>query len=67
MEWSIDGGAPKRASCWDKYALKYSRTNYVIFTDNLAQSEHTLTLRVLAEKNAESTGSWIRIGAVLVN
>ncbi len=67
VEWSIDSGAPKRASSWDKYALKYSRTNYVIFTDNLAQGEHTLTLRVLTEKNAESTGTWIRIGALLVN
>ena len=67
IEWSIDGGAPKRASSWDKYALRYSRTNYVIFSDSLAAGEHELTFRVLGEKNAESTGTWIRIGSVLFN
>ena len=66
IEWSIDGSAPKRASSWDSYALRFTRTNYVIFSDSLAASEHELTIRVLAEKKAESTGTWIRIGSILV-
>jgi hypothetical protein len=67
IEWSIDGGAPKRASSWDKYALKFSRSNYVILADNLSSGDHVLKFKVLAEKNPESKGTWIRIGGILVN
>jgi lysophospholipase L1-like esterase len=67
MEWSIDGGAPKRLSSWDSYALRYSRVNYKILDDALAQGEHELVLRVLPEKNAQSKGTWIRVGALMVN
>jgi lysophospholipase L1-like esterase len=67
IEWSIDGSAPKRASSWDSYALRYSRTNYKILDDALTPGEHEVVLRVLAEKNAQSKGTWIRIGALLVN
>ncbi|MCU0246854.1 MAG: hypothetical protein MUC42_09775, partial [Bryobacter sp.] len=64
---SIDGSAPKRATSWDTYALRFSRKNYTILNDNLAAGRHTLTVRVLAEHNAQSTGTAIRIGALLVN
>jgi len=67
VEWSIDGSKPKRASSWDSYALRFSRNNYVIFNDSLTPGEHELTFRVLAEKNEKSTGTWIRIGSLLVN
>lgn len=67
IQWSIDGSAPKQASSWDKYALRYSRANYKIFDDALAPGEHELTLKVLPDAKAQSTGTWIRIGALLVN
>jgi hypothetical protein len=67
VEWSIDGSAPRRASSWDRYALRFTRANYTIFRDNLPPGEHVLTLRVSAEKNPESKGTWLRIGAMLVN
>ncbi len=54
-------------SSWDSYALRYSRTNYKILDDALAPGEHELVLRVLADKNAQSKGTWIRIGALMVD
>jgi lysophospholipase L1-like esterase len=67
IEYSIDGGAPQHASSWDKYALRFTRVNYKIFSDNLAPGDHELVLKVLPEPQAESKGTWIRIGALLVN
>ena len=67
MEWSVDGNAAKRESSWDKYALRFTRVNYKILDDSLAPGEHELTIKVLAEGQPESKGTWIRIGALLVN
>jgi lysophospholipase L1-like esterase len=67
IEWSIDGGPPKRLSSWDKYALKSARANYAILADDLAPGDHTLKIKVLDEKNPQSLGTWIRIGALLVH
>lgn len=67
IEWSIDGGPPKKASSWDRYALEFTRANYRILADHLApDQEHELRIRVLAEKEEQSTGTWIRLGAFLV-
>jgi len=67
IEWSIDGGEPKRVSSWDKYSVKNARAGYVIFADDLSAGEHTLKIRVLGDKKPESQGTWIRIGALLVH
>jgi hypothetical protein len=67
IEWSVDGSAPKQVSSWDSYALRYSRTNYKVLDDALAPGEHEVELRVMSEKNPQSTGTWIRIGALMVN
>lgn len=67
IEWSIDGGKPQRRSSWDKYALKSARANYAILADDLSSGEHTLKIKVLGEKNEQSKGTWIRIGAFLVH
>jgi lysophospholipase L1-like esterase len=67
IEYSIDGGTPKRASSWDSYALRFSRVNYRILDDSLPPGQHELVLRVLGEKNAQSKGTWIRLGALMVN
>jgi len=66
IEWSIDSGEMHRASSWDIYALHYSRANYLILADNLTQGKHQLHIKVLSEKNNQSKGTWIRIGAFLV-
>jgi lysophospholipase L1-like esterase len=67
IEWRIDDSPWKRASSWDKYALRFTRANYAVLSDTLTPGGHTLTLRVLSDKNEESTGTFVRIGAVLVH
>lgn len=67
IEWSIDDGKPTRLSSWDKYALKFTRAGYAILADDLPSGEHTLKIKVLGESNAQSKGSWIRIGAILIH
>jgi lysophospholipase L1-like esterase len=67
IEWRIDDGPWKRASSWDKYALSFTRANYTILSDTLSPGRHNLTVRVLPDKNPESTGTFVRIGALLVH
>jgi lysophospholipase L1-like esterase len=67
IEWRIDDGPWKRASSWDKYALSFTRANYAILSDTLSPGRHNLTLRLLSDKNPESSGTFVRIGAVLVH
>ena len=67
IEWSIDGGPWGQASSWDKYALHFTRANYALLADSLPPGPHELRVRVAPEKNPESTGTFVRIGAVLVN
>lgn len=66
FEWSIDGSEVKRQSSWDKYAKRFTRANYCILDDNLEEGEHILKIKVLQDKNPESLGNWLRIGAVLL-
>ena len=66
IEWCVDGSAPQRLSSWDKYALNSSRANYKILTDSLESKEHELCIKILADKNSQSIGTWIRIGAILL-
>jgi lysophospholipase L1-like esterase len=67
IEWRIDDGPWKRASSWDSYALHFTRANYVLLSDTLPPGDHELLLRVSGEKNPASTGTFIRIGAILVH
>ena len=67
IEWSIDGGKTNRRSSWDKYALSFNRPNYAVLSDTLAPGEHTIKIKVLAEKNPQSKGNVIRIAAFMVN
>lgn len=66
FEWSIDEGEVKRQSSWDEYAKRFTRANYCILTDNLDDGNHILKIRILQDNQPESTGTWIRIGAVLL-
>ena len=67
LEWSIDGSPFKVLSTWDQFALKFTRAGYFIFSDDLLLGEHELEIRVLKERQAQSKGNWIRIGAFLEN
>lgn len=67
IEWSVDGSEYERAPCWDEGALQWTRASYIVLRDDLESGEHELRIRVLAEKQARSTGNWIRIAAMLVH
>lgn len=67
IEWTVDRGDWERCSSWDKFALRTPRAHYTVLTDSLKFGPHTLHVRVLDEKNPESTGTAIRLGALLVN
>jgi len=67
LEWKIDSGDWKKLSSWDRYALRFTRAGSAVLSDSLAPGKHELTLRIAESKNAESTGTYIRIGAILLN
>lgn len=60
---SIDGGT---AQVIDSYQSNQNHST-VICGWNLAEAEHTVTVKLLSEKNSESTGSNFTIGALLLN
>ncbi len=66
LECLIDGKpAPeplRQIDCYDKDAHLGTR----ILAGGLAMGEHKLTIRVKGEKNAKSSGNWVRLGAFLM-
>jgi lysophospholipase L1-like esterase len=68
IEWSVDGGAPKRLSTFDAQAGVTGRIRCVILADDLKSgAEHTLLIRILPEKAPQATGTKIRIAAVFMH
>ena len=63
IDYCIDGGEWKHMSSWDIYCLRFARAGFHMLARNLPEGEHTLTLRVSEQKNEQSTGHWVRIGA----
>lgn len=61
LEFSIDGGEKQTADLYHPFSagLHYPRT--VIFADELADGDHTLSFTVSEEKNEKSTGTAVRI------
>lgn len=66
IEYSIDGGEWKSATSWDFYCKNFNRAHRMMLTDDLERREHILKLRVSENKEDESEGYAIRIGAFLV-
>ncbi|MDF2685913.1 MAG: hydrolase family protein [Clostridia bacterium] len=63
---SVDDEKERIYSSWDSYALNFTRAGYLIINEDLNKAEHTLKIRVLEEKDNQSTGSIVRIGAFLI-
>lgn len=63
VTWSVDGSTPTKASAY----LSKNRGRLRVFTNSLGPGEHVLTLTVLPTKSAASTGTWIRINALMSN
>ena len=66
IEYSIDGDEWKTASSWDFYCKNFNRAHRMMLTDGLERGDHVLKLKVSNEKEEESEGTAIRIGAFLV-
>ena len=66
IEYSVDGGEWKNVSAWDFYCKNFDRAHRMMLTDDLERGEHRLKLRVSNDKEEESEGYAIRIGAFLV-
>ena len=52
---------------FDKYAKHYARAHYRLLSDGLPDTPHTLTLKIRADHNPDSLGTFTRIGYFLVN
>lgn len=63
IDYRIDDGEWLHKSSWDIYCLKFARANFHMLAADLPDGEHTLTLRISATHNEQSTGHWVRIGA----
>lgn len=64
--YRIDGGGEHTCSSWDKYANSFPRAHYCILKSNMAAGPHVLKIRISEQKNPQSEGHYIRIGAFLV-
>ncbi len=67
FDYQIDGGAWQILDPFDSFAKGYARSNYLLLADGLADTDHTLTLKIRAEHNPDSKGTWTRIGYLLTN
>jgi lysophospholipase L1-like esterase len=63
VSWSVDGSAPVRHSAY----LSKGRGRLAVFTNSLSPGSHELVLTILSERNASSSGTWIRINAMMSN
>ncbi len=66
FRYSIDGGEEKTASTWDTHCLAFNRAGDICLAKGLQIGTHTVRITVSDEKNAQSEGHAIRIGAFLV-
>lgn len=63
IECTVDGGTPVII---DTY-LASANPKTAVIAENLENKEHTLTIKVLSDKNESSTGTNAEIGAILLN
>lgn len=67
FSYSIDGKESTIFNSWDQYALQFDRACYFIPASDLDEdADHVLTIEVLEQKDEQSTGNMIRIGAFLM-
>ena len=67
FDYKIDNSAWQTLDPFDVFAKGYARAHYRLLADGLPDTPHTLTLKIRADHNADSQGTWTRIGYLLVN
>ena len=63
IDYKIDDGDWKHQSSFDEYCTRFARACFHMLAQDLPEGKHTLTIRVSEEKNEQSNGRWVRIGA----
>ena len=66
LEYAVDGGALQKVDLYHPYSggLHYPRS--VVLADELSAGEHTITMRISADKNEKSKGHAARLIALAV-
>ena len=64
--FSVDDGEEHHLSSWDSYCKSFNRANLGSLVSGLKPGAHTLRLRVAEQKQPESEGYAVRIGAFRV-
>ena len=67
FDYQIDGSAWQTLDPFDVFAKGYARSHYRLLADGLSNTTHTVTFKIRAEHNADSKGTWTRIGYLLTN
>ena len=65
FDFKIDEGAWQTLDPFDPWAKGGNRSHYRLLADGLPDGDHVLTLKVRAEHNPDSKGTWTRIGFLL--
>ncbi len=63
--YSVDGGEERVCGTWDHYCKSFRRVGGGPVLSGLEYGRHTVKLRISDQKTEESTGTTIRIGAIL--
>ncbi len=63
IDYRIDNGDWQHMSSYDEYCARFDRANFHLLAHDLPVGIHTLTLHVSEQKNPDSAGHWVRIGA----
>ena len=67
IEYSIDDKYYGKADLFTQWSNEYNLPWFVIFKDELSNSEHSLKIKILKNKNTKSIGNACRILKFLVN
>ena len=65
FDYKIDAGKWQTLDPFDPWAKGGNRSHYRLLADSLPDGDHVLTLKVRAEHNPDSKGTWTRIGFLL--
>lgn len=67
LDYKIDGADWQALKPFDEFALQYARPQYRLLDDHLKPGDHTLTVRIRADKDARSKGTWTRLAFFMTN
>ncbi|MBV9849384.1 MAG: SGNH/GDSL hydrolase family protein [Armatimonadetes bacterium] len=67
FDYKIDDGPWQTLDPFDVFAKGYARAHYRLLADGLPDTPHTLTLKIRADHNPDSKGTYTRIGYLLTS